>query len=99
MNPRVRLRAHILLLPARVYPWALVAGVLFCRMHTIARWKKPVETGGMSVVLGTPAPPALRLGPWWSEVVARWVLELTPRDFGFLRSRWCCGAIVLLWVI
>jgi transposase len=29
-------------------------------------------------------------------VVASWVTEWTPRDFGFLRSRWCCGVIVLL---
>jgi hypothetical protein len=28
------------------------------------------------------------------------VTELTPRAFGFLRSRWCCGVIViLLWDI
>jgi hypothetical protein len=27
VNPRVRLRAHILLLLAQDYPWALIAGV------------------------------------------------------------------------
>ncbi len=43
VNPRVRLRAHLLLLPAQGYPWALIAGVLFCRTHTIARRKKRKE--------------------------------------------------------
>ncbi len=28
--------------------------------------------------------------------MAGWVTELTPRHFGFLRSRWCCGVLVLL---
>jgi hypothetical protein len=55
VNPRVRLRVHILLSLVQGYPWTLVAGVLFCRTRTIAHWKKRVETGGMSVVLGAPA--------------------------------------------
>ena len=28
--------------------------------------------------------------------MVRWVLEWTPQDFGFVRSRWCCGVIVWL---
>jgi putative transposase len=94
-NCRVRLRAHILLLLAEGYSWAVIAGVLFCSTRTIARWKSRVEDDGISVVLGPP-PPAARLGTWWSGVVAEWVLKYSPRDFGFLRSRWCCGVIVLL---
>jgi putative transposase len=30
--------------------------------------------------------------------MAHWVLELKPQHFGFLRSRWYCGVIVLLLV-
>lgn len=97
-NPRVRLRAHILLLLAQGYSWAVIAGVLFCSTRTIARWKARVELEGVSAVLGPPLPPASRLGPWWSEVAAHWVLKCSPRDFGFLRSRWCCGVVVLLLV-
>ena len=98
MNPRVRLRAYILLLLAQGYSWALIASVLFCRTRAIARWKRSVETEGIRAVLGPPVPPASRLGTWWSEVVAHWVLELKPQVFGFLRSRWCCGVIVMLFM-
>jgi len=98
VNTRVRLRAHILLLLAEGYSWAGIAGVLFCSTRTIARWKRRVEMEGVSAILGPPVPPASRRGPWWSEGVAYWVLEWSPRHFGFLRSRWCCGVIVLLLV-
>jgi putative transposase len=33
---------------------------------------------------------------WWLAVVVRWVTQKTPRDFGFLRSRWSCATVVLL---
>ena len=54
VNPRVRLRAHILLLLAQGYSWALIAGVLFCRTRTIARGKRRVETEGIRASLGGP---------------------------------------------
>jgi putative transposase len=96
VHSRVRLRAHILLLLAQGYSWALIAGVLFCSTRTIARWKTHVETQGVQAVLSSSpqASPWLALG--WREVVASWVIGCTPRDFGFLRSRWCCGVVVLL---
>jgi transposase len=95
-DPRVRLRAHIILLLAQGYSWAVIAGVLFCSTRTIARWKIRVQDVGVTAVLGPQPTPQPRLGTWWSTVVAGWVTELTPRHFGFLRSRWCCGVIVLL---
>jgi transposase len=98
VNTRVRLRAHILLLLAQGYSWTTIAGVLFCSTRTIARWKTRVETEGIRTVLA----PSLQASAWldagWSELVAYWVTEWSPRDFGFLRSRWCCGVIVLLLV-
>jgi len=93
---RVRLRAHILLLLAEGYSWAVIASVLFCSTRTIARWKARVETTGVGAVLTPVEPPAPRLGAWWPEVVATWVTTRSPRDFGFWRSRWCCGVIVVL---
>jgi transposase len=95
-NCRVRLRAHLILLLAEGYSWAVIAGVLFCRTRTIARWKSRVERDGISVVLGSPPPATSRLGRWWRAVVAEWVLKYTPQDFGFLRTRWCCGGLVLV---
>jgi len=86
------------LLLAQGYSWAVSAGVLFCSTRTIARWKARVELEGVRVVLGPPLPPTSRLGTWWGEVAAHWVLQYSPRDFGFLRSRWCCGVVALLLV-
>ena len=34
--------------------------------------------------------------PDWVHVVVAWVTEHTPRDFGFLRSRWSCAVLALL---
>lgn len=95
-NEHVRLRAHIILLLAEGYSWAVIAGVLRCSTRTIARWKSRVECNGIRAVLGPPPADASRLGNWWSEVVAEWVLKNSPRDFGFFRSRWCCGVIVMM---
>lgn len=36
-DPRMRLRAHIILLLAQGYSWALISAVLFCSTRTIAR--------------------------------------------------------------
>lgn len=94
-NERVRLRAHILLLLADGYSWALIVGVLFCSTRTIARWKRRVEQDGLGATLGT-LPSTSRVGSWWSEVVAAWVVQSSPRDFGFLRSRWSCQVMVLV---
>ena len=32
----------------------------------------------------------------WVAVVVEWVTTKMPRDFGFLRSRWCCEAVAIL---
>ena len=96
VSTQVRLRAHILLLLAAGYWWAVIAEVLFCSSRTIARWKSRVELAGVSAILRPAPPPGARLDSWWSAVVVRWVLEWTPQDFDFVRSRWCCGAMVWL---
>src|SRR5713226_1093921 len=90
-NPRVRLRAHIVLLLAQGYSWATIAGVLFCSTRTIARWKTRVESESIGAVLAPSPQAASWLNMGWSALVASWVTERSPRDFGFLRSRWCCG--------
>ena len=37
-----------------------------------------------------------RLAASWVAVVVERVTTKTPREFGFLRSRWCCEAVALL---
>ena len=79
VSTQVRLRAHILLLLAESYSWAVIAEVLFCSSRTIARWKSRVELTGVSAILRPAPPPDARLGSWWSAVIVRWVLEWTPQ--------------------
>jgi putative transposase len=95
-NPQVRLRAHILLLLADGYPWAMITAVLYCSSRTIALWKKRFADGGIEALLGEERgrPPILS---WHlAATAAGWVRHYFPGDFGFLRSRWCCRTIVVL---
>ena len=98
VHTRVRLRAHILLLLAQGYSWATIAAVLFCSTRTLARWKSRVETDGVRAVLASSPPAAAWLDWEWSALVASWVTQWSPRDFGFLRSRWCGSVVVVLLV-
>lgn len=50
-SPCVRLRAHIILLLADGYAWALICAVLFCSTATVARWKARFEAGGVEALL------------------------------------------------
>src|SRR5215470_262090 len=72
-HERVRLRAHIILLLAEGWSWAMIAGVLFCSTRTIARWKNRVEAEGMTAVFG-PSPVSVGLGSRWSCQVMMLVL-------------------------
>jgi transposase len=96
-TPEVGRRAHVLLLLADGYAWAAIASVLFTSPATIARWQRRFREGGVEALAGRPGG-GPRFGPHWAGVVARWVTGFSPRDFGFLRSRWTCAtAALLLW--
>jgi putative transposase len=96
-DPRVRLRAPILLLLADGHSWELIAAVLYTSSSTIARWQRRFLCGGTAAICGSPAPRPSPAGHWAAVVIA-WVLNLAPADFGFARSRWCCEAVaVVLW--
>lgn len=99
-DPHVRLRAHLILLLAEGYTWALIAAVLFCSTATIARWKERFEQGGVAALRdgdrrGRPESAGGPLGIWRATVV-RWATTLRPSFFGLVRSRWCCSALVLV---
>jgi putative transposase len=96
-DPQLRQRAHILLLLADGYSWALIGAVLYCSSRTIARWKGRFQEGRVEALLGLPrgAKPFFSAGRW-PALVLHWVTKLTPRAFGFLRSRWNCALIAVL---
>jgi transposase len=97
-HPRVRLRAHIILLLSEGRAWSLVAAVLFCSTATIARWKARFERGGVDALLAERRGRAASLLVDWALLLVAWVRTRTPRDFGYCHSRWCCAtlAVVLL---
>jgi putative transposase len=92
----VRLRAHVVLLLAEGHPWSLIAGVLFCSTATIARWQERFEAGGVDALLEERRGRAATLLVGWALVLVTWVRALTPRDFGYCRSRWCCATLALV---
>lgn len=91
-----RLRAHLLLLLADGWSWTTVSGVLFTSSSTINRWRRRFLEGGLAAVLDGPQRRPSPFAVIWINLVLCWVTTLTPRDFGFYRSRWTCNTIVLL---
>jgi len=95
-DPEVRFRAHVLLLLADGHTWATVATFLFCSSRTIDRWVKRFHREGAEAVAGHKPGRRFRFGAGWLAVVVDLVSTKVPRDFGFLRSRWCCEVVALL---
>ena len=92
-----RLRAHLLLLLADRLPWSTIAAVLFTSSSTINRWRRRFVRGGLPAVIEAPTRQRpSRFVLFWVSLVFRWVTTRTPGDFGFYRSRWTCGTVVLL---
>ena len=95
-DPEVRFRAHILLLLADGHTWSSVATFLFCSSRTIDRWVKRFHQEGVEAVAGHKPGRPFRFGAAWLAVVINLVSTKVPRNFGFLRSRWCCEVVALL---
>lgn len=94
-----RLRAHIILLLADGHAWSSIVAMLFCSTATIARWKQRFEAEGIGGLLEEHRdPPGGSRLLAWAWIVVGWAEHCTPRDFGYLRSRWCCATLALvLW--
>src|SRR5688572_580917 len=94
-DPLVRLRAHITLLLAAGHAWWLVCAVLFCSTATAAGWKDRFERGGVEALAGGGRGRRPLLARW-AVLLAVWAKTLTPRDFGYCRSRWCCATLAVV---
>ena len=95
-DPEVRFRSHIVLLLDDGHTWTTIATLLFCSSRTIDRWVKRFHAEGVEAVAGHKPGRPFRLAADWVKVVVEWVTAKAPRDFGFLRSRWCCEAVAIL---
>jgi transposase len=95
-DPAVRLRAHIILLLADGYAWATIVAVLFTSTSTIRRWQQRFQEGGVEALLGRQRGRRSRWAARWAALVTSWVLRLSPRDFGFYRSRWTCATLAIV---
>jgi putative transposase len=95
-DPGVRSRCHILLLLADGYTWEEVGTALYCSSRTIDRWVKRFPEEGLEAVAGHKPGRRFRFDIGCLAVVIYWVTTKLPSDFGFLRSRWSCGALALL---
>jgi putative transposase len=93
---QVRLRAHIVLLLSEGRSWSLIEQILFCSTATIARWKDRFESGGVEALLEETRGRSATLLIGWTWLLVSWVKTLSPRDFGYYRSRWCCATLTLL---
>jgi transposase len=91
-----RLRAHVVLLLAEGHPWSLIQRMLFCSSATVDRWKKRFESGGVEALLAERRGRVATLLMGWGWLLAIWIKTLSPRDFGYCRSRWCCGTLALV---
>jgi len=92
----VRLRAHIVLLLSEGKPWSVIAPTLYCSTATISRWKDRFESGGIEALLEENRGRSGGLLAGWAFLLVFWVKSLTPRSFGYYRSRWCCATLALV---
>ena len=95
-DPDVRFRSHILLLLGDGQTWLTVASLLYCSSRTIDRWVKRFHAEGVEALAGHKPGRRPRIDASGVKLAVEWVTQKTPRDFGFLRSRWCCEAVAAL---
>ena len=94
-DPEQRLRAHILLLLDQQVAWIVIVAVLFTSTTTINRWRRRYLEEGVASITGHRKWRA-NVREWWLGLVLRWVVQGSPTQFGFVRSRWTCETFVVL---
>jgi len=89
-------RALVLLLLAEGWSYRGIGVATFASPTMIRSVKRNFAAGGVARVLGVEERPFTVA--YWLIVVVRWLLQNTPRDFGFFRTRWSCALLaMLLW--
>lgn len=87
-SARVARRAHVLLLLDGGWSYRRIMEATFCSSDLIASVKDRFLEAGLAAALDelSDEPPI----PFWKIAVVGWVLNQTPRDFGYFRNRWTC---------
>jgi putative transposase len=93
---RMSRRAHVVLLLADGYSHRDIRAVAYVSFDFIADCARRFREGSIEERC-TMAPE--RPEPAWLESVLEWLLEKSPEDFGYFRSRWSCDTLaeVLAW--
>jgi transposase len=87
-SARVARRAHVLLLLERGWSYREIMEATFCGSDLVASVKERFLDKGLEAALRESNDEAPI--PFWKIAVVGWVLNKTPRDFGYFRSRWTC---------
>jgi transposase len=87
-------RALVLLLLADEQSYRQIGRTAFASPTLIAAVKRDFNAGGLTRVIERERQQVSIA--YWLIVVMRWLLQFTPQDFGFFRSRWSCEALALL---
>jgi transposase len=91
---RIARRALIVLLLAEGWSYRGIMDAALVSPTMIAAVKRDFFAGGVVQVLG--GEPRATVVASWLLVAVRWLLNSTPQDFGFFRSRWSCAVLALL---
>jgi putative transposase len=87
-------RALVLLLLDDERSYRQIGKAAFASPTLIAAVKRDFHAGGLARVIERERREVSIA--YWLIVVMRWLLQFTPQDFGFFRSRWSCELLALL---
>ena len=88
-------RSLVLLLLADGWSYRAIGKAALASPTLVRNVKRNFADGGVTRVLR--AEPQTVTIASWLIVVVRWLMQFTPQDFGFFRSRWSCA--LLAWLL
>jgi putative transposase len=91
-------RAHVLLLLADGYSYREIMALTYCSAELVSTVTRAFRERGIDGVRASQSDEPASRPLWWGQVTS-WLSRLTPRDFGYFRTRWSCGLLaeVLAW--
>src|SRR5689334_17867996 len=93
---RLSRRAHVILLLTDGYSYRDAHAFSYASFDFIAETVRRFRSGSVD---GLADQPRSDQDPAWLEQVLTWLVDKTPEDFGYFRSRWSCATLaeVLAW--